>query len=660
MKNQTITIDRNTVPIEDERNILELCRKAGIELPTFCYHSEISIYGACRMCMVDVDGMGIVAACSTKPSDGMVVATNTKRIRNMRKMIIELMLSNHNQNCFTCPKSGECRLQSISKQLGVNEVRFKQMGEHEPVDQTSPSILHDPGKCILCGDCVRVCNEIQSVGALGFAYRGAKARVGSAFEKGLGEMECVGCGQCVKVCPVGALTPKLQIEEVLEALYDTSKTVVVQIAPAVRVALGEYFGKEAGLLSIGRIITALRRMGFDKVYDTCFGADLTVLEEGKEFLSRKEKGENLPIFTSCCPSWVKFAEQYFPDLLPNLSSCKSPQAMLGAVVKDKLPGEIGVKREDLVVVSVMPCTSKKFEVSREQLKTNGVPDVDYVITTGELALMMKEAGVDFDKLELGTFDMPFGFSTGAGIIFGSSGGVTEAVLRYAADSLEKGAGRDFKQVRTEEGVNITEVVVGNETLKLGIVSGLGNARKLADKIRKGDIKLDIVEVMACRGGCINGGGQPITDDRTSVRKRSKGLYDNDKMLQFHVSSDSPYHQELYSEYLTGHKAHDLLHTTFETRKRIQQADFVLGESPENKQLTLKICFGTSCFLRGAQGLYTDLMDYIREKNLEDKIEFKANFCGKLCKKGPVLEIDGEVLEKCTIENAKAAIERHLK
>jgi NADH-quinone oxidoreductase subunit G len=648
-----------SVPIEGERNILELCRKAGIELPTFCYHTEISIYGACRMCMVDVDGKGIVPACSTTPEDGMVISTNTKRIRDMRKMIIELMLANHDHNCFVCSKSGDCRLQSISKQLGVNEVRFKQMGEKEKIDDSSLCIQHDPAKCILCGDCVRVCTEIQSIGALGFSFRGAKSRVSPSFGKGLGQIECVGCGQCVKVCPVGALTPKLNIEDVRNALYDESKTVVVQIAPAVRVALGEHFGKEAGILSIGKIITALRRMGFDQVFDTCFGADLTVLEEGKEFLARKKEGKNLPIFTSCCPSWVKFAEQYYPDMLPNLSSCKSPAQMLGAVIKDRLPGELNIKREDLVVVSVMPCTAKKFEAARDEFKLNGNPEVDHVITTSELALMMKEAGIDFERLELGSFDMPFGFSTGAGVIFGSSGGVTEAVLRFAADSMEKGSGREFRQVRGDDSLKITEVVVGNETLRLGVVSGLGQARRLTDRIRRGEIELDIVEVMACYGGCVNGGGQPLSGDRTFARKRAKGLYDNDKMLQFHVSSDSPYIQELYSDHLTGHKAHDLLHTTFSTRKRIEVEDFVLGETSENKVITLVICFGTSCFLRGAQALYTSLMEYIREKNLTEKIEFKANFCGKMCKKGPVLEINGKIIEHCTPDAAKKAIEELL-
>jgi len=660
MKNQTVVIDNATVPIEGERNLLELCRKAGIDLPTFCYHSEISVYGACRMCMVEVEGKGILPACSTKADDGMVIHTNTKQIRNLRKMIIELMLASHDQDCTTCPKSGDCRLQAIAKQLDISHVRFKKIPHEDPIDYSSLAILRDPGKCILCGDCVRVCEEIQSVGALGFSYRGARAQVGTCFNKGIGDVECVGCGQCVKVCPVGALTPKFQINGVWDAIYDKSKTVVVQIAPAVRVALGEYFGKDPGTLHIGRIITALRRMGFDRVYDTCFGADFTVTEEGKEFLERKKSGENLPMFTSCCPAWVKFAEQYYPDFLNNLSTCRSPMQMFGSLCKEYLCKDLNITRENLVVVSVMPCTAKKFEAERDEFKTNGNPNVDFVITSNELALMMKENGVEFDKMELGSFDMPFGYSTGSAVIFGSSGGVSEAVLRFAGEILEKGSAKEFKQLRGENGIKTSEINVGGQKLQLAVVSGLANARSLIDKIRKGEVSYDLIEVMACSGGCVNGGGQPITSDRLAVIKRSKGLFDNDAQLQFHVSSENPYLQQIYTEKLGHKKAHELLHTTYENRKRISREDFMLGEATGNKEVTLEICFGTSCFLRGAQGLYKDLMNYIRENNLNDKVEFKATFCGKHCKQGPVLNVNGKLLEHCTFDNAKAEIQAVLK
>ena len=666
MKTQTVTIDRTIVPVNGERNLLELCRNAGIELPTFCYHSDIGVYGACRMCMVEVEGRAganstatLVPACSTQAEDGMVIRTNTKQIRDMRKMIIELTLASHDRSCTTCPKSGDCRLQSIAHQLGVAEVRFKPMQRDEPKDLSSAAIQRDPSKCILCGDCVRVCDEIQSVGALGFSYRGARSHVGTCFNKGIGEIECVGCGQCVKVCPVGALTPKYQIADVWSAVYDPSKTVVVQIAPAVRVALGEYFGKDPGSLTIGRIITALRRMGFDRVYDMCFGADFTVVEEGKEFLERRANGGILPQFTSCCPAWVKFAEQYYPEFLTHLSTCRSPQQMFGSLCKDQLTKDLNIRRDDLVIVCVAPCTAKKFEASRDEFRTNGNPDVDYVITSHELALMIKESGVNFGKLELGSFDMPFGFSTGASVIFGTTGGVSEAVLRFAADALEKGSAREFKQLRTENGINEFEISIGSESLRLAVVSGLSNAKTLLDGIRSGELHYDLVEVMACRGGCVNGGGQPITTDPTAVPKRSKGLYDNDKMLQFHNSAENPYLQQIYAEGLDSEKAHHLLHTTYENRKRISLESFLIGESSDKKAISLEICFGTSCFLRGAQELYKNLMNYIRDNQLDDRIEFKANFCGKHCKKGPVLNVNGKTLEHCTFGKATAEIQREL-
>ena len=654
MKDKMVTIDNIRVAIEGEENLLELARKVSIELPTFCYHSEISVYGACRMCMVDVEGMGVVAACSTKPEPGMQVKTNTAQIRNMRKMIIELMLASHDQSCTTCPKTGDCRLQNIAKQLGVGEVRFKQMKTHEEVDLSSDAIIRDPSKCILCGDCVRVCSEIQAVGALDFAHRGAKSMVVTSFNKDMKDVECVNCGQCVKVCPVGALMPKYHINEVWDSIYDESKTVVVQIAPAVRVALGEYFGYAPGTTTTGQIIAALRRMGFDKVYDTCFGADLTVVEEGREFLARYEKQEKLPLFTSCCPAWVKFAEQYYPDLLPNLSTCKSPQQMFGSVCKDTLTKEMGIKREDLVVVSIMPCTAKKFEANRPEFKVDNNPDVDYVITTKELSIMIKESGIDLTKIELGSFDMPFGFTTGAGVIFGSSGGVSEAVLRFAAGNLQNGQAGEFKQFRGEDRVKISEVEIGDITLKLGVVSGLANAKKLIDKVRSGEEHFDLIEVMACCGGCINGGGQPVSSDQSAGKDRSKGLYDNDKMLQFHISSENPYIKELYSKMPGEERIHELLHTGYENRKRILQDDIVINDPSEDKILDITICFGTSCFLRGAQTLYTQVMEYLIARDLIERTEFSASFCGEMCEKGPVITINGQVIEHGTLE---LAIER---
>jgi NADH-quinone oxidoreductase subunit G len=652
------TIDHIAVPVENEKNLLELVRKAGIELPTFCYHSDTSVYGACRMCMVEVEGRGIVPACSTPAESGMVVHTNTRQIREMRKMIIELMLASHDSNCTTCPKSGDCRLQSIATQLGVKNIRFKQIHSDDPVDLTSPSIARNPAKCILCGDCVRTCREIQSVGALDFAYRGAQARVVTSFNKGMGEVECVNCGQCVKACPVGALTIKSDISRVWDAVYDPEKTVVVQIAPAVRVALGEYFGEKPGALNIGKIISALRRMGFDKVYDTCFAADFTVVEEGREFLQRYGQNKNLPLFTSCCPAWVKFAEQYYPDLIDHLSTCRSPQQMFGALCKDKLAKDLNIPREKLAVVSIMPCTAKKFEAQRGEFAVNGNPDVDFVITTKELAVMIHESGMEFDRLELGSFDMPFGFSTGGAVIFGASGGVSEAVLRFAADTLDKGSAREYKEFRGHEGVKIRTVDIGGKKLKLAVVSGLNNVRNLIDKVRSGEEQYDLIEVMACAGGCVNGGGQPVHRTEEACGQRAQGLYDSDRMLQFHVSSENPYLQKIYDESLDSHKAHKLLHTGYENRRRITSEALTLNApAASDKKLTLSICLGTSCFLRGAQELYSKLMEYLRENNWTEQVEFKATFCSKRCKKGPVLEVNGVSIEQCTYETAVTAINR---
>jgi len=519
--------------------------------------------------MVEVEGMGILPACSTRLTDNMVVKTNTKKIRELRKMIIELMLASHDRSCTTCPKSGECKLQDIAKQLGVDTIRFKNMVETHEVDSSSASILRDQGKCVLCGDCVRVCKEVQGIGALDFAYRGANTVIASGLHQPMSETNCVSCGQCVKICPVGALAVKPQINQVWDAIEDTDKFVVVQMAPAVRVALAESFGGKPGDNSTGKIISSLRMMGFNKVFDTCFGADFTVVEEGKEFLSRFQKGENLPLFTSCCPAWVTFAEQSYPELLPNLSSCRSPMQMFGALCKDHYAKELNVPREKIVVVAIMPCTAKKDEAARDEHKVEGNPDVDYVITTTEFALMIKESGIDFNNLEPGSFDMPFGFFTGGGVIFGASGGVSEAVLRFAAETLKKGSSQEFKQFRGNHSLRTAEIDVAGTKLRLAVVSGLANAKELVEKVKRGEEKYDLIEVMACCGGCVNGGGQPIimTDGTAEIDNRAKGLRDNDKALQYHISSENPYLQKMYSNGLDEHKAHDLLHTTYASKKR---------------------------------------------------------------------------------------------
>ncbi|MCL2862112.1 MAG: [FeFe] hydrogenase, group A [Firmicutes bacterium] len=652
-----ITIDNIETTFKNERNVLEVARNLGIELPTFCYQPELSIFGSCRMCLVEVEGRGILPACSTVPWEGMVIQTNTSQIRSIRKMILEMMLASHDQQCTICPKSENCRLQSFAKQHGVDEVRFQSFKPEAEKDFSSLAITRDQTKCVLCGNCVRMCDEIQSVDALKFSFRGAKAKVGTFLDKGIGFEECIGCAQCVKVCPVGALNERHNIKEVWNAVYDKNKTVVVQISPAARVTLGELFGKDAGTRVTGKIITALKRMGFDKVFDTCFAADFTVVEEGNEFLARKKKGENLPLFTSCCPGWVKFAEQNFPDLVGNLSSAKSPQQMLGSMIKDRLTTDMKIKREDLVVVALMPCTAKKFEAAREELSVNGNPDVDFVLTTNELALMIKERGLDFNKLTESELDEPFGLSTGAGIIFGSSGGVSEAVLRYAAETLEKGSTPDLKKLRADKDLKITEIKLGGETLRLGAVSGLKNARKLIEDVKSSKTKLDIIEVMACPGGCVNGGGQPrATVNKAVSKKRAGGLYNNDKVLSERISSNNPGLKKIYAD-MGEKKAHNLLHTHHQHRQKNKNEGYVIDETPGEKSLHLDICFGASCLKNGGQELYLGVMKHLRENNLVEKTEFKATYCMKICTKGPVLRVNGKQLEKCSVDMAIAEIKK---
>lgn len=567
---KTLTIDGLEVPIANERNLLELIRKADIDLPTFCYHSDLSVYGACRLCIVDIEGRGIQGACSTPPEPGLKVRTQTAEIREIRKITLELLLANHDQQCPTCLKSNACQLKSVARQLGVDRIRFKRVHEPEPLDTSSIALLRDPNKCILCGDCVRFCAEVQSVGAIDFAFRGHDAAVLPAFGQGLGEGECINCGQCAAVCTTGALTPRPEIEDVWRVLNDPTKLVVAQIAPAVRVAIGEEFGLEPGAGTSGLMVAALKRLGFARVYDTSFAADLTVIEEASEFLLRKGRGERLPQFTSCCPAWVKFAEQYFPDLLPNLSSCKSPQQMLGALVKNLLPRELGRARQDVVVVSIMPCTAKKFEARRPEFAAEGGPDVDYVLTTQELARMIAETGIRYEKLRPESYDMPMGFKTGGGVIFGNSGGVSEAVLRYAAEKVtgEKLASPDFHAVRGEDGMRVATIDLKGVVLKLAVVHGLKHARTLAEKIRRGAADFDLIEVMACPGGCIGGAGQPVTRDANVRRQRARGIYDDDKNQLLHKSQENPFVMEVYSRHLGpigGEQAHHLLHTCYTPR-----------------------------------------------------------------------------------------------
>ncbi|MEN6301498.1 MAG: NADH-dependent [FeFe] hydrogenase, group A6 [Armatimonadia bacterium] len=658
-----VTIDGREVPIEGEPNILELARKANIEIPTFCYHSDLSVYGACRLCLVEIEGRGIVTSCSTAPEPGMKVKTNTEKIREIRKIAVELLLANHEQQCATCPKSGSCKLQSISRRLGVSEVRFKPSLKPSALDTSSPSLVRDPNKCVLCGDCVRMCSEVQGIGAIDFTHRGADVQVAPAFDKDLAQVECVNCGQCASVCPTGAITPKSDVEKVWQVLHNPDKKVVAQIAPAVRVALGEAFGLEPGVVTTGQIVAALKAIGFDKVFDTCFAADLTVIEEGAEFLQRVERGERLPQFTSCCPGWVKFAEQYYPELLPNLSSCKSPQQMFGSIGREVLPAQLGVSNENLVIVSIMPCTAKKFEAKRSEFEHEGVRDVDYVLTTQELAHMIDEAGLKFNRLQPESLDLPLGFKTGAGVIFGVSGGVTEAVLRLAAEKLGgvKLDAVDFHEVRGMEGLREASVTVNDKEIRIAIVNGLANARAVAEKIKAGEINYDLIEVMACPGGCIGGAGQPVSFEPDVKKRRAAGLYEADKTLQLHKAQENPYVQEAYKTTLGevgGHKAHELLHTGYHSRRRITDENLELVSGQQHK-LQVNVCVGTSCYLRGSQDLLRALIHRLEDEGLADTVDVKATFCFERCDRGPVARVGEQILERTDVEKVMSVVKEEL-
>lgn len=647
-------IDGIEILIEGEKNILELARKANIEIPTFCYHSELSVYGACRLCLVDIEGRGIVTSCSTKPEPGMKVKSQTAEIREMRKIAVELLLANHKQACPTCSRSASCKLQDLSRRLGITKVRFKPTNKTYAIDNSSPSLIRDPNKCVLCGDCVRMCREVQGIGAIDFTHRGKDVIVQPAFGKDLARVECVNCGQCAAVCPVGAIVPKPETDRVWNAIYDEEKIVVAQIAPAVRVALGEMFGLEPGAVTTGKIVAALQRLGFDKVYDTSFAADLTVIEEVNEFIRRIEKDENLPQFTSCCPAWVKFAEQYYPEFLSNLSSCRSPQQMFGSLAKAVLPEKLGALKKNLYVVSIMPCTAKKFEKERPEFQQDGA-DVDAVLTTQELGRMIAEAGILFNKISPESFDLPFGFKSGAGLIFGNSGGVSEAVLRYAVEKMGniKLDSVDFPEVRGEDGCRTTEVEIGDRTLRLAVVNGLNNARTIAEKIKAGKIAVDLVEVMACPGGCVCGAGQPIGFDPKTRQKRTKGLYDTDKTMQIHKAQDNPYIEECYQKNLgeIGSKeAHRLLHTHYLSRKRVDNGlDLMNGTGEQN--LEVSVCVGTNCYLKGSQDLLYRLIRHIENTSLSDRVNVKATFCFENCKGAPNVKIGEQLIGHCTFEKA---------
>ena len=575
-----VKINGIAVSVAKGTTVLEAAHQAGVDIPTFCYMKEINEIGACRICMVEINegrGFRMVASCVYPLAfDNTEIRTNSPKVMDSRRKTLELILSTHDKKCLSCVRSGNCELQALCNEMGIEDESVYEGEKQEyAIDDSAVHMYRDNNKCILCRRCTAVCSKWQGIGVIGANERGFKTNIGSAFEMGLGETSCVSCGQCIAVCPVGALSEKDFTNQVFAAIADETKTVIVQTAPAVRAAIGEEFGYEIGTNAEGKMVAALRRLGFDKVFDTDWGADLTIMEEATEFVDRFQNGGVLPLITSCSPGWVKYCEHYFPDMTENLSSCKSPHQMQGAVIKTYYAQKMGIDPKDIVVVSIMPCTAKKFECQRDDQAAAGVPDVDYVLTTRELARMIRRAGLKFTALPDEDFDNPLGLSSGAGDIFGVTGGVMEAALRTAYCWLSGNNEEvvEFHEVRGTDGIKRSTVNINGTEIKVAVASGLANAGELLRRVQSGEEKVDFIEIMACPGGCVNGGGQPqqpasvrlFTDLRS---ERAKALYSEDAAKTLRLSHLNKDVQALYDEYLEkpgSHKAHEILHTTYVKR-----------------------------------------------------------------------------------------------
>ena len=574
-----LTIDNIPVTVPAGTTVLEAARDAGIKIPSLCFLKDVNEIGACRICVVEVEGArSLMASCVYPVSEGMVVHTNTPKVRHSRQLTLELILSNHRMDCLTCARNAQCELRQLAADLGIDAVRYANDDLLPQIENTALHLVRDNSKCILCRRCVATCRKLQEVGVIGTNDRGFMTHIGCAFDRDLSEVDCVSCGQCIVACPTGALSEQDSTAEVLAALHDPAKHVVVGPAPSVRVTLGECFGMPVGSNVEGKMVSALRRLGFDKVFDVDTTADFTIMEEGTEFIHRLQEGGTMPMITSCSPGWIRFCEQHYPEFVPNLSSCKSPQQMFGALVKSYYAEKAGIDPRDIYVVSVMPCTAKKYEVKREEQRmANGCLPVDASLTTRELARMITQAGMMFDHLPDGEFDPMLGISTGASVIFGATGGVMEAALRTVVAQLtgDEMAPLDYTEVRGTQGIKEATYQLPGKTVRVCVASGLHNAKTVLDGVRSGELQYDFIEFMACPGGCVNGGGQPLHP--STVRSftdlqglRAKALYKQDSGMEYRKSHENPVIKEVYETYLGqpgGHKAHELLHCTYVPQKR---------------------------------------------------------------------------------------------
>ena len=574
----TVTINNKKVEVEEGSTILQAAKLAGIDIPTLCFLKDINEIGDCRMCVVEVEGQrGFATSCIQKVREGMVIKTNTPKLIEARRMVLDLILSNHDRECLTCTRNGTCELQKLAQEFYVDDIRYKGERNHFEIDDKSPAIVRDFNKCILCRRCVSTCKLVQGIGAIDCTERGFASKISTFEDKSLNDVNCTFCGQCIESCPVGALKEKDSTGEVWRALRNQDKYVVVQTAPAVRVALGEEFGMEIGTNVAGKMVTALRDLGFDKVFDTNTGADFTIVEEGTEFIERFQNGGTLPMITSCSPGWVRYLELNYPELIPNLSTCKSPHQMFGAVVKSYFAEKYGIDPSKIYMVSVMPCIAKKFEAKREDMSGAGYPDVDAVITTRELSRMIKQAHIDFVNLEDSEFDDPMGEATGAAAIFGTTGGVMEAALRTVSEKLTGNVfGKlEYEEIRGEKGIKRATININGQDVKIVVASGLKNAGIIMEEIKSGKADYQFVEIMACPGGCVMGGGQPIrtSKERATIdirSKRANALYTIDEASTFRKSHENPVLKKIYEEYIGeagGHRAHELLHTSYVAREK---------------------------------------------------------------------------------------------